>query len=95
MDPAPSDEVRLQYSYCNSEILPGPMKTLRWGVPEGTRGPDGELIHDDYVLANSLIAVIDRMEWAVSTDPVSIEGVDPLLRLRSSNPSNDFYVTDY
>jgi hypothetical protein len=95
IDPAPSDEVRLQYSYCNSEILPGPMKTLRWGVPEGTRGPDGDLIHDDYVLADSLIAVIDRMEWAISTDPVSIEGIDPLLGLRSSLPSDDFYVTNY
>ena len=52
IDPAPTDEVRLQYSRCISEILPGPGKHLRWGVPDGSRGPDGELIHDDYILAD-------------------------------------------
>ena len=30
----PSDAVRLQYAHCRSEVLPGPGKILRWGVPE-------------------------------------------------------------
>ena len=77
-DPAPSDQVRLQYSRCVSEILPGPAKHLRWGVPEGLRGPDGELIHDDYLLADSLTAVLDRLEWTIHTEPWVSEGFDPL-----------------
>jgi hypothetical protein len=77
-DPAPTDEVRLQYSHCICEILPGPAKTLRWGVPDGTRGPDGELIHDDFILADSLTAILDRLEWAIQTEPRIISAMDPL-----------------
>jgi hypothetical protein len=90
-DPDPTDEVRLQYSRCISEIMPGPSKTLRWGVPDGTRGPDGELIHDDYILADSFTAVLDRLEWSssVPTLSASIEGFDPLERL-DSDESNIF-----
>jgi hypothetical protein len=84
IDPTPPDDlqnktVRLQYHHCISEILPGPSKTLRWGVPDGTRGPDGELIHDDYILADALTAVLDRLEWHISTTPYCSEGFDPLL----------------
>jgi len=74
-----TDEVRLQYSRCISEILPGPMKTLRWGVPDGTRGPDGELIHDDFILADSLTAKLDELEWYYSFTPTIIHCRDPLL----------------
>jgi len=82
-DPAPSDDllsksVRLQYSHCICEILPGPAKTLRLGVPDGTRGPDGELIHDDHILADSLTAVLDRLEWYVHTDAQIVYALDPL-----------------
>ncbi len=92
-DPHPTDEVRLQYSRCISEIMPGPSKTLRWGVPDGTRGPDGELIHDDFILADSFTAVLDRLEWSssVPTLSASIEGFDPLERLVSDG-SNIFYL---
>jgi len=83
-DPAPSDEVRLQYSHCISEILPGPAKTLRWGVPDGTRGPDGELIHDDHILADSLTSILDRLEWVVHTEPIFVRAVDPLESMNSN-----------
>jgi hypothetical protein len=73
-----TDEVRLQYGKCICEILPGPAKTLRWGVPDGTRGPDGELIHDDFILADSLTAILDRLEWYIHLEPISNEGWDPL-----------------
>jgi len=73
-----TDQVRAQYDACQSEIMPGPGKILRWGVPEGVRGSDGELIHDDYLLADALIAEIDRLEWVASTDLSSTEGFDPL-----------------
>jgi len=61
------DVVRLQYDKCQSEILPGPAKTLRWGVKDGTRGPDGGLIHDDYILADSLVAELDTLNWSLSS----------------------------
>jgi len=76
LDSSYSDIVRLQYSHCISEILPGPGKTLRWGVPDGVRAPDGSLIHDDFILADSLIAVLDRLEWRahVFLPPVLVPG---------------------
>ena len=69
---------RLQYLMCQSEILPGPTKTLRWGVPDGTRGPDGSLVHDDFVLADSLIARLDELRWSVRFEPFVIPAKDPL-----------------
>jgi hypothetical protein len=80
-DPAPSDEVRIQYSKCICEILPGPGKTLRWGVPDGTRGPDGGLVHDDYILADSLTSILDRLEWHIPfphSSPIFIDPVDDI-----------------
>ena len=80
-DCAPSDPVRLQYSACRSEVSPGPAKSLRWGVPEGARGPDGQLIHDDCLLADSLVAALDAREWYIPSKAIFIEGDDPLERL--------------
>lgn len=57
-------EVHLQYTHVQSEILIGPAKTMRWGVPDGTRDSHtGELIHDDHVTADSLISKLDELEW--------------------------------
>jgi hypothetical protein len=78
-DLCPTDAVRAQYDACQSEILIGPTKTMRWGVPEGARGPTGELIHDDYLLADALVAILDRMAWSVQTTIEADEGFDPLL----------------
>jgi hypothetical protein len=72
------DAVRLQYANCQSEILPGPTKILRWGVPEGTRGPNGELIHDDFVIADSLVAVLDRLDWRIPVVAAISHAPDPL-----------------
>ena len=79
-----SDSVRLQYASCQCEILPGPAKTLRWGVPEGVRGPDGELIHDDFILADSLTVILDKMKWHASSPTLIIQGRDPLLDMDSN-----------
>lgn len=74
-----SDQVRLQYTACRSEVGLGPGKVLRWSVPEGARGPDGQLIHDDFLLADSLVVTLDSLKWYVNTGPpTSIEGYDPL-----------------
>jgi hypothetical protein len=85
-DCALTDDVRLQYDACQSEILPGPGKLLRWGVPEGARAASGELIHDDYLLADALITEIDQLEWAASTDLSSSEGFEPLDARRADQP---------
>jgi hypothetical protein len=77
-DCCPTDEVRAQYQACRSEILPGPAKTLRWGVPEGLRGPDGELLHDDFILADSLVTLLDRLEWRSPLPPMIVRPKDPL-----------------
>ena len=76
-----TDPVRAQYDACQAEILPGPAKTLRWGVAEGARGADGELIHDDYLLADALVAELDRLNWSVNTEAQTVEAADPLLSM--------------
>jgi hypothetical protein len=80
-DLCPSEAVRAQYDACTSEILPGPMKTLRWGVPDGTRAPTGDLVHDDYLLADALVAILDRLPWVVQTIAESSDGFDPLEKI--------------
>ena len=40
-DCASTEEVVTQYRHCESEILPGPQKTMRWGVKDGTRDAEG------------------------------------------------------
>ena len=67
-----TDAVHLQYVHCSYEILPGPGKILRWGVPEGARAPDGTRLHDDFILADSLVAVLDRLDWHLTRPPVMI-----------------------
>jgi hypothetical protein len=89
-DHAHTGEVRLQYSRCICEILPGPQKTLRWGVPDGTRGPDGELIHDDFILADALTARLDQLEWRLSTAPGIVIARDPLLGMDHYAGGDDF-----
>ena len=71
-------EVSEQYTHCTSEVLVGPQKTLRWSVPEGTRNSNGELIHDDILIADALISEVDGLEWIVSTETRIVQGKDPL-----------------
>lgn len=74
-----TEEVRLQYANCHSEILIGPQKTMRWGVKDGTRDhATGELIHDDFILADALISELDKLDWYVHSDTQIIEQVDVL-----------------
>jgi len=66
-------QVEAQYLACQSEVLPGPGKTLRWGVPEGTRNPEGALIHDDFVLADALVTQLDDLDWSLSSPTLIID----------------------
>ncbi len=74
-DCAPSETIAEQYQNCESEILIGPAKTMRWGVKDGTRGAGGQLIHDDFILADSMTAALDQLAWYVPA-PTSI--IEPM-----------------
>ncbi len=67
-----------QYAACVSEVLVGPQKLMRWGVPEGTRDEDGGLIHDDIVMADALLAEVDGLHWSLPGKTLIIPPKDPL-----------------
>lgn len=71
-------QVDRQYEACVSEVLTGPNKTLRWSVPEGARDENGDLIHDDILLADSLITEVDALEWSLSRPTTIIHTPDVL-----------------
>ena len=84
-DCASSPEVLMQYEKCQSEVLPGPGKILRWGVKDGTRGPDSLLVHDDWILADSLIAELDALEWFIASETTIIEPKQDILQEMDTN----------
>lgn len=68
-----------QLSFVQYEILPGPGRTIRWSVPDGTRNPGtGELVHDDLVMSAALAAVLDEQPWAAPAGAVIVPALDPL-----------------
>ena len=78
-DYSPFDETLLeQLQNCASEVRPGPAKSLKWGVPESRRNTNGQFLHDDLILSLSLISILDRFEWRISTPIASSEGFDPI-----------------
>ncbi|MGA2489998.1 MAG: hypothetical protein ABSF99_07390 [Anaerolineales bacterium] len=73
------DTFRLQLEKCRSEIVPGPAKLMRWGVPDGTRDSvSGELVHDDDLMTGALCTILDTLEWYTRLPTVIIPGKDPL-----------------
>jgi hypothetical protein len=82
-DCCPEARVRLQYDACQAEVLVGPGKTLRWQVPEGKRSPDGELVHDDALMADALVAELDRLEWVSRSEPLIVRAQDPIPGMES------------
>jgi len=77
-DCVPSPETDRQYAACESEILIGPQKTMRWGVPDGRRDADGRLIHDDIPVTDSLTAILDRLTWTQRSPTLIVRARDPL-----------------
>jgi hypothetical protein len=67
-----------QAKHCMNEVLTGPGRLMRWGVPEGTRDEIGNLIHDDELISSALCSVLDDQEWSISGEPVIVERGDPL-----------------
>lgn len=77
-DCCPTPEVDKQYTACTAEILIGPLHTMRWSVPDGTRDENGLLIHDDYILADSLTSQLDKLVWMVTSPTLFTSAPDPL-----------------
>ncbi len=79
------ESFRLQLDHCRAEILPGPAKLMRWGVPDGTRDPRSRApVHDDDLITAALCSVLDRLEWRVRLSPAMViipPAVDPLKEL--------------
>jgi hypothetical protein len=44
----------------------------------GRRDENGELMHDDIVLADSLVVELDKLQWRIHSDTFIIRAVDPL-----------------
>jgi len=57
---ADSREFWREVSACEFEVLPGPGKMMRWGVPD----PD----HDDLVISAALCSCLDWLEWRVEVE---------------------------
>ena len=72
---------RAQLDGCRYEILPGPEKRMRWGVPEGTRTLQGDLLHDDLVFSAALSAVLDGLDWSTGGATLIVPGRDPLAEM--------------
>jgi hypothetical protein len=71
-----------QVEFCEFEILEGPQKRVRWGVPDGTRNAaTGELVHDDLLISASMCAVLDIEDWSFSAPTFVIQAEDPLQEL--------------
>jgi hypothetical protein len=83
-DCAPSVIVDEQYQNCQSEILIGPAKTMRWGVKDGTRNLAGQLIHDDHITADAMTAELDKLEWYVPSETAIIEPEQDVLQEMSN-----------
>ncbi len=71
-------QIDREYAACESEILIGPQKTMRWGVPGGRRDENGLPIHDDIPVTDSLTAILDQLEWHTYSPTLIIQGRDPL-----------------
>ncbi len=77
-DCCPSPEVDKQYQACISEIQVGPAKTMKWSVPDGTRDTDGLLIHDDHVVTDAMVSILDKLSWSVSAPTAIVQAADVL-----------------
>jgi hypothetical protein len=71
-----------QAKACLSQVLEGPGRLMRWGIPDGTRDEiTAELIHDDELISAALCAVLDDQEWSSSGEPLVVVRSDPLMEM--------------
>ena len=68
---------------CEYQILPGPNKTMSWGVPEGKRNEQGEAIHDDLVMSAALISEYEKEIVLPAGDLLMVRADDVLDSMES------------
>jgi hypothetical protein len=72
---------QLQAQHCQSELLPGPGRILRWSVPENHRDPaSGRLLHDDLLVSAALCARLEKLAWGTA-ETMLVPGQDVLAGL--------------
>ena len=60
------------------DISNGPNRTMKWGVPDGTRNLEsGDLVHDDLVISAAMCVLLDEREWG-SAESIILAAEDPL-----------------
>lgn len=69
-----------EMEYCQYEIRPGPGKRMAWGVPEGKRDENGDIVHDDLLIGAAMFTELDGEEWPGQGEKGTtiIQGDDPL-----------------
>jgi len=68
-----------QLEHTQYEIVAGPEKRIKWGVPQGARDPaSAELLHDDLVLSAALVSVLDEQSWSMAGGAFYVPASDPL-----------------
>jgi hypothetical protein len=71
-----------QLQACQMEIIPGPERRMKWGVPDGARSAvSGEYVHDDWILSAALAAVLDLQPWAATGPAIVVHRQDPLAEM--------------
>ena len=82
---APLDpDLYLQLVNCQLEIIPGPARLCKWGVPDAARDPaTGLPIHDDLILSAALCAELDNQPWGTAQSAI-VRPSDPLQDLTFS-----------
>lgn len=75
----PFDETLLQQlQNCQLEIIPGPARLCKWGVPNGQHDPiTGDLLHDDLILSAALVSELDNQPWGSAQSHI-IQAASPL-----------------
>lgn len=72
------ERLREQMRTCTAEVGLGPDQPLRWGVPEGRKGLDGQPLHDDLLVAAALCAELDGQDWGTNGQGLVVRGLDPI-----------------
>jgi len=87
-DHAPPDDLQRlfmrQAALCRYQTLPGPARTLRWGVPDGMRAPlNGQPAHDDVLISAALCCCLDGLPLGGGAGPALIPAADPLMDMET------------
>jgi hypothetical protein len=77
-EPDIQDQFWNQVNHCQSNVDAVPGRTIRWGVPDGTRDTlTGELVHDDLLISAAMCSLLDDQDWGIAESGL-VDVIDPL-----------------